>query len=273
MARRSLAYHDLGHFAQGGVAELRKIALEDGTVAILRVLQGGKLLRLGLRHRFAVGTRIRYALTPHPNIVNSFERGTRLLRPYEIIEFVNGVSLRSLFNSMSPVVKNSAEAIVNQTAQALSWVHEHGLMHLDVKPENILIASSPSLLEVKLTDFDLSRAADDHGPRRQMGTPGYMAPEQFVAKCSYQASDVFAFGLIAYQLLTGKIAFSGDSEHSMWRHQASSRVKARPLRQYNPGIDPRLENVIMRCLEKSMAERFRNMTEVVQALSAARRSR
>jgi eukaryotic-like serine/threonine-protein kinase len=269
MASKPLVYRDLGHFAQGGVAELRKIALADGTTAILRQLQSSKLLRFGLRSRFMAGTVFRYSLSPHPNIVNSFERGTHLLRPYEIIEFINGVSLRSLFNTKSPVLKNNTYGILMQMAQGLAWVHEHGIMHLDVKPENFLITASASLLNVKLTDFDLSRDAKDYGPRRQMGTPGYMAPEQFVDKCSYQASDVFAFGLIAYQLLTGKVAFTGNSEHAMWRHQASSRITAKPLHEYTPTITPPIENVIMKCLAKSLNDRYRNMTEVVRALGPA----
>ena len=272
MASKTLNYRDLGHFAQGGVAELHKIALADGTIAILRELQGAKLLNFGLRKRFTAGTAFRYSISPHPNIVNSFERGTHLLlRPYEIIEFINGTSLRSLFNTKSPVLKNNVYGILMQMAQGLAWVHDHGIMHLDVKPENFLITASSDLLNVKLTDFDLSRAAKDYGPRRQMGTPGYMAPEQFVEKCSYQASDVFAYGLIAYQLLTGKVAFTGNSEHAMWRHQASSRITAKPIHEYNPSVTPQIENVIMKCLAKSLADRYRNMTEVVRALGVAMR--
>lgn len=268
MPSKALKYSDLGQFAQGGIAALRKVRLEDGTIAVMRSLQKGKLLNFAVRSRFRAGTLCRYRLSPHPNIVNSFEHGTRWWLPYELIEFVNGVTLRSLLGTRSQLLKKQPLALLIQMAQGLSWVHEHGFMHLDVKPENFLVVSTPSLLEVKLTDFDLSRAADDHGPRRQMGTPGFMAPEQFVGRCAYQASDVFAFGLIAYQMLCGKTAFTGDSPRETWRHQASSRINARPIHELVPSVHPGLEKIIMGCLAKKLSGRPRHMMEVLHALNS-----
>ena len=267
MSSEKLQYRVLGDFAVGGVAKLRKVGLADGSVAILRELQTSKLFNFGLRSRFVAGTRYRYELTPHPNLVNSFELGSHFLKPYELIEFVDGVSLRSLMTLNDPHLKESAELVIREMAQALSWVHENQLMHLDVKPENFLVERTKNVFTVKLTDFDLARAADDHGPRHQMGTPAFMAPEQFLDRLSFQASDVFAFGLIAYQLLTGKIPFSGSTLKQTWRNQASSAVKPRPIHEWNPNVNPRLEYIIMGCLAKQLNERYKDMFTVIQALN------
>jgi serine/threonine-protein kinase len=266
MASR-LAYRIMGDFAVGGVARLYKVALADGSAAILRELQTSKLLNLRLQCRFSAGAACRSALSPPPTIVNSFEAGRRFLVPYEIIEFVNGISLRTLLNRNEPRLKQDAPELLRQMALGLAWVHEHGYMHLDVKPENFLIQRTDSVYSVKLTDFDLCRRADDCWPRRQMGTPSFMAPEQFKEKRACQASDVFAFGVIAYQLLTGQRPFSGSTEKSAWRSQASFHTAPRPPRELNPQIPPKLEAVVLGCLRKPLKERYHDMSQVLQSLN------
>ena len=94
-----------------------------------------------------------------------------------------------------------------------------------------------------------------------------MAPEQFKEKRAYQASDVFAFGVIAYQLLTGQRPFSGNTEKSAWRNQASSRVAPRPPRELNSQISPKLEAVVLGCLRKPLNERYHDMSQVLLSLN------
>ena len=262
-----LPYRVIEHFAVGGVANLHKVRMNDGTIALLRELQTSKLLRFSVRKRFNEGIRHRQTLSPHPNIQNSFGTGSCFFRPYEIIEYVDGMTLRSMMTLNDYRFKENVNLIIRQIAQGLSWVHEHHLMHLDVKPENFLVQRNRNVIEVKLTDFDLTRDASDNGPHRQMGTPAFMAPEQFIDHVSFPGSDVFAFGLIAYQLLSGHIAFSGKTEKKLWRHQASSQVLPRALHEWNPAISPQLEFIIMKCLEKKLADRYRDMTQVLQALN------
>jgi serine/threonine-protein kinase len=267
MSSQRLQFTDAGEFAVGGVARLRKITLVDGRTAILRELQTGKLLNLTMRRRFNVGVNFRKRLSPHTGLVNSIESGCRFLTPYEIIEFVNGVSLRTIITRNDASLKNNVQEMLLQMARALAWVHQHRIMHLDVKPENFLVEYTERGVRVKLTDFDLAREADDNGPRRQMGTPAFMAPEQFSDRLSYPASDVFAFGLIAYQMFSGKRAFSGATLKDTWRNQANPAVKAQPLKEVAPDVPARTEAVIMKCLAKSLDTRFKNMELVLQALS------
>ncbi|MBO7741939.1 MAG: serine/threonine protein kinase [Victivallales bacterium] len=266
MPSQPLQFTDSGELAAGGVARLRKITLSDGHTAVLRELQTGKLLNLTLRGRFRRGAEIRRMLSPHTAIANSLETGSRFFRPYEIIEFVNGVSLRTLLTRNDARLKQDAMDMLIQMARGLAWVHQHKIMHLDVKPENFLVEYGENGVKVKLTDFDLSREADDHGPRRQMGTPAFMAPEQFTERLSYMASDVFAFGLIAYQLFSGRRPFSGKTVKETWRNQANPAVHPQPLRELAPELPVRVEAAIMKCLAKPLNERFRTMEQVLQAL-------
>jgi len=176
-------------------------------------------------------------LSPHPCIVNSLEVGRHFLTPYEIIEYVDGVPLRNLMTLDARRVRDDAEFILREMAQGLAWVHTCGMMHLDVKPENFLVKKQGDHFTVKLTDFDMARKKDDNGPRKILGTPGFMAPEQFNQKLSYQASDVFAFGLIAYQIVTCKLPFSGKTQKETWRQQASPNVQPRPIHELVPNVN------------------------------------
>ncbi|MGN0866990.1 MAG: serine/threonine-protein kinase [Oligosphaeraceae bacterium] len=269
MGDSPLSYTIGQELAVGGMARLWKITLRDGTPAVLREMQAAKLLSLSLRGRFQAGTLARRRLSPHPNLVNSLERGSHFLKPYEILEYVDGPPLRTLMTQGAPLLKGCLSHVLLEMAQALAWVHQCGLMHLDVKPENFLMQRQGSTYTVKLTDFDLCRSRDSHGPRRQLGTPGFMAPEQFLHKLSYQASDVFAFGLIAYQLLTGKHPFSGSTPRETWKHQASPQVQPRPMRELQPNLNPKLDFVVAGCLRKNLDQRYANMNLVLQALKSA----
>ena len=266
MASAHLPYRVIEPFAEGGVARLSKVRLQDGTLALLRELQTSKLFRLSVRKRFMLGTQHRQLLSPHPNIQNSLGQGPGFIRPYELVEYVDGVSLRSMMTLNDYRLKENAGRIIFEIAKGLSWVHEHELMHLDVKPENFLVHRNSKIVEVKLMDFDLTREASDNGPFRQMGTPAFMAPEQFIDKIAFPASDVFAFGLIAYRILTGKIPFSGKTEKQLWRHQASSQVRPRTIRELAPNVSPGLEAIVMKCLEKKLSDRYQDMCQVLQSL-------
>lgn len=256
-----------GHLAEGGMAVLSKISLPGGGFAVLRELQRSKLLRFDLRRRFISGVMTRRDLSPHPCIVNSLEVGRHFLTPYEIIEYVDGVPLRNLMTLDARRVRDDAEFILREMAQGLAWVHTCGMMHLDVKPENFLVKKQGDHFTVKLTDFDMARKKDDNGPRKILGTPGFMAPEQFNQKLSYQASDVFAFGLIAYQIVTCKLPFSGKTQKETWRQQASPNVQPRPIHELVPNVNQKLEHVIINCLQKPLQRRYDNMAQVLQALS------
>ena len=262
-----LTYKVLGDIAAGGVASLRKVMLPNGSLAVLRQLQARKLFSLRVRSNFLSGARIRAALSPHATIVSSLAWGGRFLLPYELIEFVDGTDLKSLMMAADPVTRGARMTLLKEMADALAWVHRGGFMHLDVKPENFLVVRRGEGVSVKLTDFDMALPADANGWRRQFGTPAYMAPEQFKEKRCYPASDVFAFGLVAYQLLSGRSAFTGETPKMMWRAQASSRILPKHIGELVDGLDPALEDIVMKCLSKTREARFQDMTQVAAELA------
>jgi serine/threonine protein kinase len=269
MAGKKLSYHLLGHFTSGGVADLYSAVLSDGHRVLIRSLQATKVLSVHSHLRFRYGVKIREALTPHPNIIGSLEWGYHGLQPYEIIEWFDGHNIKNHITSRTEQLYRDLVYILSEAAEGLAWIHASGFMHLDVKPENFLLRLSPTARPVvKLTDFDLVRRANDCGPRRQVGTPAYMAPEQFVRKISTPASDVFAFSVMGYQLATGRMPFAGKSEKDMWRHQASESVQARPIYELNPETPGQLADAIMAGLEKRLDRRPPTMKEWLEILRA-----
>lgn len=253
-------YTVLGLFATGGMAELYSIILNDGQRALRRELHAAKILRWGLHRRFRFGLKVRANLSPHDNIANSLTWGYDGIKPYEIIEWVDGQNLKNLLNARSALLTEQIDAILLQAATALAWVHENEIMHLDVKPENFLCKTdADNSVTVKLTDFDLSRPAGDQSRQRQLGTPAYMAPEQFKERIASPASDVFAFSIMAYQLLTGKMPFTGDTPKKTWRNQASDSVTPRPPQELVPELPEKTSRTIMRGLVKRPQQRLPDM--------------
>ena len=265
--QNALTYTKLGQFAEGGMASLTSIVLGDGTRALLRELHTTKVLSFKHHGNFRFGIKVREALSPHPNIVNSLETGYHGIRPYEIIELVDGQNLKALMNNHSELLQKNMLYILVETAESLAWVHRNGLMHLDVKPENFLVRDSGNGTPVvKLTDFDLAKKADDNGPYSQAGTPNYMAPEQFNKKMAFQASDVFAFSLMMYQIVTGKAAFVADTKKKLLHLQASMSHPARSPQDSDPTINPVLAAIIMKGLSKKREERYQDMITLATEL-------
>ena len=269
MSGKKLSYHLLGHFMSGGVADLYSAVLSDGRRVLIRSLQPTKVLSFNSHLRFRYGLKIREVLTPHPNIIGSMEWGYHGLQPYEIIEWFEGHSIKNHITSRNEQLYRDLVYVLSEAAEGLAWIHASGFMHLDVKPENFLLRLSPTARPVvKITDFDLVRRANDQGPRRQVGTPAYMAPEQFVQKISTPASDVFAFSIMAYQLATGRMPFAGKSEKDTWRNQSSESVEARPIYELNPNIAGQLADAIMAGMEKRLDKRPPTMKEWLDILRA-----
>lgn len=261
-------YNRLGELAVGGIAVLTRVMLGDGTPAVLRELQSGKVLSLRQQRTFRRGTQVRELLSPHPNLVCSLERGAHGLRPYELIEYVEGKNLKVLMNSRAEVIRQDWPFILSECAEALAWVHRNRFMHLDVKPENFLVRLTKSRPVIKLTDFDLALKASENSPRPQMGTPAYMAPEQLRDKTAFPASDVFAFSILAYQLLTGRHPFPGDTPKESLRRQSSSSFIPKPPADIVPELNPRLSQLVMAGLEKSRERRLPDMDAFLSALRA-----
>ncbi|MBP5639958.1 MAG: serine/threonine protein kinase [Victivallales bacterium] len=260
------SYNILGHFAEGGIATLERIVLEDGRKAILRELQSSKIFSIKQQITFRRGIRIRAMLSPHPRMTNSLEFGAKGLRPYEIIEYIEGKNLKALVNNRDEVVRNNMMFIIRECAEALAWIHSNGFMHLDVKPENFIICTTGDKPIVKLTDFDLAQKATNNGPYKQSGTPAYMAPEQFKQKKAFMASDVFAFSVMAYLLVTGKQPFVSSTQKGSLHKQASDSYTPKAPIEHVPDLPIKLNNAIMTGLEKRLDRRFPDMNTFLKQI-------
>jgi serine/threonine-protein kinase len=163
------------------------------------------------------------------------------------------------------LAENVAQIVIDM-AQGLEQVHDSGFIHLDFKPENILVTRNA---RVRLIDFDLAQPKPEE-PRKMAGNPGtpaYMAPEHLQHLALDQRADIFAFGVTAYEVLTFAKPFPGDTPDEILRKQLNYEMA--PPRELNPDIPPALEKIILKCLEFDMSERYPYMSVVVRDLQSA----
>jgi eukaryotic-like serine/threonine-protein kinase len=225
--------------------------------------------------RFAQECRATAALN-HPNILSIFDIGENLAAPYVVSELLEGENLRDRLRE-GPIPARKAIDYAKQIASGLAAAHEKGITHRDLKPENLFITIDG---RIKILDFGLAKLTrpepDDSGdaPTQQiatdagtvMGTVGYMAPEQVRGKPADARSDIFAFGAILYEMLSGKRAFHGDSPVDTM----SAILKEDPpdLTETNRSVPSALERIVRHCLEKNPAERFQSARDLAFNLDA-----
>jgi len=203
----------------------------------------------------------------HPNIIEVYacteEQGTA----YIAMRYVPGGTLKDLLNALGSAMDLRAAArLTAQVASALQHSHDHGMVHLDVKPANVLLGSADWPL---LSDFGIIRIAGetrDEG-RRVAGTPAYMSPEQWEGGEVDGRSDEYSLGLMFYELVTGRRPFTGETSAEL-RAQHVSATPPRP-RQINPGIPGPVEDVILRALEKRPEDRYPKISDFGEALVEA----
>ena len=225
--------------------------------------------------RFAQESRAAAALN-HPNILSIYDIGEDRGAPYVVSELLEGESLRERLR-VGALPSRKTIDYAQQIAKGLAAAHERGIVHRDLKPENLFITSDG---RAKILDFGLAKFTrpepDSRGdaPTEQiateagtvMGTVGYMSPEQVRGKNADARSDIFAFGAILYEMLSGKRAFHGDSAADTM----SSILKEEPpeLTETNRNVSPALDRIVRHCLEKNPGERFQSARDVAFNLEA-----
>ena len=225
--------------------------------------------------RFAQESRAAAALN-HPNILSIYDIGEAHGAPYVVSELLEGETLRDRLQN-GPLSSRKAIDYAQQIARGLAAAHEKGIVHRDLKPENLFITHDG---RVKILDFGLAKLtrpeADTAGdaPTQQvgteagtvMGTVGYMSPEQVRGKSSDWRSDIFSFGAVLYEMLSGKRAFRGESAVETM----SAILKEDPpdLAETNRNVPPALERIVRHCLEKNPPERLQSARDVTFNLEA-----
>ena len=265
-------------------------ALLDGAYRLERELGGGGMSRVFLAEEIALGRRVVLKVLPpdlahvlsaerfereirvaarlqHPHIVPLLAAGRAGDMLYYTMPLVEGESLRSRLDQQGELPVAEATRLFREIADALSYAHREGVVHRDIKPDNILQSHRHAMV----TDFGVARAVSQAGGTPTLthtgvtvGTPAYMAPEQAAAGPVDHRADIYALGLVAYEMLAGHPPFGGSTAQAI---VAAHMTQAPPrLVEARPSVPAALAAVIHRCLEKRPADRYENAAELVDVL-------
>ena len=202
----------------------------------------------------------------HPNIVTIYDIAEENGLAYIFMECVDGPPLEKVLNSAEPIPSENALSILRQTATALDYAHQKGIVHRDIKPANILIHER---IHAKITDFGVAKIMSQQMTQSgvMMGTPNYMSPEQVQGHAVDGRADQFSLAVIAYEMLTGEKPFLADQLPALlFRIVREDPV---PPQRLNPTVGPQVEIVLKKALAKSANDRYGSCIQFVDALAGA----
>jgi beta-lactam-binding protein with PASTA domain/tRNA A-37 threonylcarbamoyl transferase component Bud32 len=259
--------------------------LFDGRYRILRKLGSGGMANVYLAEDEDLGRRVaikilndRYAndelfierfrreaksaaALSHPNIVSIYDRGEAEGTYYIAMEVIEGRSLKELILTRGPLPIGQAVGYTLEMLEALRFAHRHGIIHRDIKPHNILIGE-----RLKVTDFGIARAGASQMTEAGsiMGTAQYLSPEQARGAPVTASSDLYSVGIVLYEMLTGKVPFTGDSAIEIAMKHLNEVPK--PPSKIRPEIPPDLDQVVLRALSKAPEDRYQTAEEFAEDL-------
>jgi predicted Ser/Thr protein kinase len=207
------------------------------------------------------------ATLSHPNIVTVIDRGEHEGRQFIVFEFVEGENLKRLIERRGPAPVTTALELAMQIARGLSFAHQQGLIHRDVKPQNVLMNGDG---QAKVTDFGIARSLDvKHGMTQTgtvLGTSDYIAPEQAQGQRVDEHTDVYSLGVVLYEMLLNEVPFPGENFVAV----AMRHINEEPpsIREKRPDVPPRGEAAVHRAMAKDPQARFQTMAEFCQELEA-----
>jgi beta-lactam-binding protein with PASTA domain/tRNA A-37 threonylcarbamoyl transferase component Bud32 len=203
----------------------------------------------------------------HPNVVGVYDRGEWDGTYYIAMEYLEGRSLKQILQEEGPLQPERAIDIVVQILRAARFAHQRGVIHRDIKPHNVIVDDEG---RAKVTDFGIARAgaSDMTETGSIMGTAQYLSPEQAQGHAVSAQSDLYAIGIVLYELLAGRVPFDGDSPVTIALKQVSELPV--PPSAYNPAVPPELDAIVLRALEKEPERRFADAEEFIAALEQAK---
>jgi len=251
----------------GGMADIWLVTDLRGKPYALRKLKPGLRFNLRARRRFVRGCEVLSQLNESEFIVGYVEHGKLDGTLFLLMDYVEASNLKLLLARQDPVLTENVAQILIDMAVALNEVHECGFMHLDFKPENILVTGNGN---VRLIDFDLALPILEK-PKKMSGnpgTPGYMSPEQLQGKPIDARVDIFAYGVAAYELVTNHKPFPGETPAEILGAQLEPAGPIPPS-EHNPDIPATLERIILKCLARDPDRRHPFVSVLVRELQAA----
>jgi serine/threonine-protein kinase len=207
------------------------------------------------------------AALSHPNIVTVIDRGEHDGRQFIVFEYIDGENLKALIQRRGPAPVATALELAMQIARGLSFAHQQGLVHRDVKPQNILLNGDG---QAKVTDFGIARSLDmQHGMTQTgtvLGTSDYIAPEQAQGQRVDEHTDVYSLGVVLYEMLTNEVPFPGENFVAVAMRHINEEPPA--IRDKRPDVSPRLEAAVQRAMAKDPEDRFQTMADFCGELEA-----
>ena len=260
-------YKLIGRLGHGGMASVYK-AYQPGTdrhVAI-KILPRDDMGDPNFLNRFRQEARI-IANLEHPHILPVYDYGEASGYTFLVMRLVEGGTLADLLRGR-PLPLERIGKIISQVAEALDYAHSRGVVHRDIKPQNILVDANGRCL---LSDFGIAKVAAS-SPHYTVtgsfvGTPQYASPEQALGKDLDSRSDIYSLGVILYEMATGKAPYEADTPMGLVIKHVNEPLP--PPRSFNPSLPPAVESVIVRALAKDRQDRFRTAGETASALAAA----
>ncbi len=252
----------------GGMADLWLATSQKEETYALRLMHRRLRFNFLAKKRFIRGCEILSQIHNHDQVIGYFGHGKIDGTLYLLMEYVEGANLREMFGRNDEVLIDRVWSILLDMALALEHVHDSGFMHLDYKPENLMITRNG---QVRLIDFDLALPKPEKPIKlwKYAGTPAYMAPEQLQHLPIDHRADIFAFGVAAYELLTRHRPFVGDTAEEVVRKQLDHNQGFLSPREHNPDLSVAMEKVILKCLERDPDKRYPFMSVLIRDLQAA----
>ena len=258
----------------GGMAELDLATAPDGKVVVIRQLIPRMRLSLFKRRTFVRGLQIQ-ARMQHPNIIQVYELQRWRWAPYAVLEYIEGVNLRQALSRGNEFLSQDFAFqtlyFFEKMVEALLHVHQQKYMHLDFKPENLLLSHAG---EIKLFDFDLAQSIPAK-PRIYPvvhGTPSYLAPEQILRKPVDERADIFALGITAYEMFTGRKPVEADTQSEIFSAYANLDVRFPQPAKVNASLPPALSQIIERCAEKRVERRYPSLLMIMKDLQKLKKA-
>ena len=198
----------------------------------------------------------------NPNIVNVYDVGEDQGSYYIVMELVEGITLKEYIEKKGKLSVREATSIAIQVCMGLAAAHDQGIVHRDVKPQNIIISTDG---KVKVTDFGIARAASSNTiSANAMGSVHYSSPEQVRGGYSDSRSDIYSLGITLYEMVTGRVPFDGETTVAIAIKHLQDEME--PPTKYSPDLPHALEQIIYKCTQKSVDRRYQSMNEVISDL-------
>jgi serine/threonine protein kinase len=257
----------LGSLGGGAYAETYKARdTTTGETVVLKMPNPNLFADPGLFQRYRRESDIARQLD-HPGVQRGMDQGESRSEPYLVLEYIDGDNLRRVLRGGDvPLPIDVCVDRGRQLAEAIAYLHHNGIVHRDLKPENILVTTDGKL---KIADFGTAML---EGARRltwkhlseSLGTPDYMSPEQVQGERGDERSDIYAWGVMMYEMLTGRVPFRGDNWMAVMAGHLGENPQ--PIRRLRPDVPPALEAVVMHAMRRYPSNRYQSADDILADL-------